>query len=385
MTRVLFYVQHLLGIGHLARASRIARALADRQFEVTLVTGGVPVPGFPGPGIATVQLPAIKSSDEAFASLIDAEGNEISETFKAHRREKLLSILQHTRPAVLIIEAFPFGRRQMRFELVPLLEAAHAMKPRPLIATSIRDILQEQRKQGRAQETVETIQRLFDLVLVHADPAFIRLEDTFPLSPAIMDRIEYTGLVAGPEPQPGEKFSVIVSAGGGAAGRALIEAALQAARQTDFGKWCILTGPNFTSETLTPPAHVSLFSFRPDFPSLLAAAELSISQAGYNTVCDLLRARCRAILIPFAAHGETEQTRRAQALAGRGLAVVIREAELDAASLAASIKTTLSRPRPSATKLNLEGAANTAAILRRRLQTPPPSLLGGGGPQELRW
>ena len=48
--RILFYVQHLLGIGHLARASRVAGALAEDGFAVTVVTGGTPVPGFPGRG-----------------------------------------------------------------------------------------------------------------------------------------------------------------------------------------------------------------------------------------------------------------------------------------------------------------------------------------------
>ena len=41
--RVLFYVQHLLGIGHLARASRVANALVESGFAVTMVTGGMPV------------------------------------------------------------------------------------------------------------------------------------------------------------------------------------------------------------------------------------------------------------------------------------------------------------------------------------------------------
>ena len=49
--RVLFYVQHLLGIGHVARASRVAGALAEDGFAVTVVTGGTAVPGFPGPGV----------------------------------------------------------------------------------------------------------------------------------------------------------------------------------------------------------------------------------------------------------------------------------------------------------------------------------------------
>jgi predicted glycosyltransferase len=46
--RVLLYVQHLLGIGHLVRASRIASALKDAGFDVAVVMGGMPVSGFPG-------------------------------------------------------------------------------------------------------------------------------------------------------------------------------------------------------------------------------------------------------------------------------------------------------------------------------------------------
>lgn len=367
MKQVLFYVQHLLGIGHLARASRIARALAEQQLAVTMVLGGMPVPGFPGPGIEASQLPPVKSSDEGFSKLVDVHGREIDEPFKAHRRDKLLSILEQIRPDALIVEAFPFGRRQMRFELLPLLEAAQEVRPRPLIATSIRDILQESRKPGRAEETVETIRSFFDLVLVHGDPAFIRLDETFSQVSAIAECVIYTGLVASRVPEPGEKFDVVVSAGGGAAGRALIEAAIEAARQMGFGKWCIITGPNFRSDVLALPDCVSLFSFRPDFPGLLAAANVSVSQAGYNTVCDLLLTRCRAVLIPFAANGETEQTRRAEALAKRGFATVVSESELNATSLRTAIETALRRSPSSPPDLNLNGALNTAKLLRQRL------------------
>ena len=42
--RVLLYVQHLLGIGHLRRAAAIARALAGGGFDVAFVSGGEGVP-----------------------------------------------------------------------------------------------------------------------------------------------------------------------------------------------------------------------------------------------------------------------------------------------------------------------------------------------------
>ena len=49
--RVLFYVQHLLGIGHVMRACRIAKALRD-AFEVRLVVGGELPSGIVPDGVA---------------------------------------------------------------------------------------------------------------------------------------------------------------------------------------------------------------------------------------------------------------------------------------------------------------------------------------------
>lgn len=72
---VFFYVQHLLGIGHIARASRIAKALQADGFDVVLVTGGTPVPGFPGEGICHVELPPIAVSDGNFAVLSTVPAN----------------------------------------------------------------------------------------------------------------------------------------------------------------------------------------------------------------------------------------------------------------------------------------------------------------------
>ncbi|MCH8110355.1 MAG: glycosyl transferase, partial [Proteobacteria bacterium] len=42
--RVFFYVQHLLGIGHLRRAATITRAMAARGLDVTVASGGSEIP-----------------------------------------------------------------------------------------------------------------------------------------------------------------------------------------------------------------------------------------------------------------------------------------------------------------------------------------------------
>lgn len=369
--RVFFYVQHLLGIGHLARASRIANALAEADFDVTIVTGGTPVTGFTGQQVRHVALPAITSGDAGFSGLVDIDGNPVNDAFKDNRRDLLLSAFRENKPDIVIIEAFPFGRRQVRFELLPLLDEIAAMNPKPLVVTSLRDILQERSKPGRDEETVATIKHYFDRVLVHGDPAFARLEDTFPLAGEIADKIIYTGLVAAPLPaKPEQQFDVIVSAGGGAVGKALIRAALEASKAIDSTlSWALITGPNlpqsdFDAISADTPTHVSAFRFRPDFASLLAGAKLSVSQAGYNTVCDILRAGCHALLIPFIAGGETEQTVRAERLAKLGLAHVLTEDDLSPESMTAAIRSALAATDKPPHSLDLDGAHHTAEILR---------------------
>lgn len=372
---VLFYVQHLLGIGHLARASRVARALIDRGMAVTLVTGGLPVPGFPGPDIPHLALPPVAVADGGFKGLYDANGQPVDAAYLTARRDMLLAAFHDIRPDIVITEAFPFGRRQMRFELLPLLEAIRAARPRPLLAASVRDILQKHGRLDRDQETVDQVREYFDLVLIHGDPAFAALGDSFPFADAIADKVVYTGLVCPTPPAPAtEAFDVIVSAGGGAVGSELVHAAVRAAAlMPDLARWCILTGPNlpqaqFDALAATPPANVSLERFRRDLASLMSGARLSVSQAGYNTVGDILQAGCRALLVPYTAQGETEQADRAALLQRAGRVSVLPSEGLTPESLVAAIQSALAAPAPQfALTVATNGAGETARILKARI------------------
>lgn len=372
--RVFFYVQHLLGIGHLARASRIASAMAGDGCEVTVVTGGIPVNGFPGNDVTSITLPPVVASSAGFSGLADQSGHAVDEAFLTRRSELLLEAFRQAAPDVVIIEAFPFGRRQMRFELLPLLDAIAKADPKPRLYSSVRDILQQQKKAGRDEETVGLLRDHFDGVLVHGDPHFVRLEETFPLTESIADKIAYTGLVAPALPaEPAETFDIVVSAGGGAVGRDLIRTSLEAASRVAIDRrWLLVTGPNLPEQDFADlakdaPGNVELVRFRKDFPSLLRGAELSISQAGYNTVGDLLITGCRAILVPFTAGGETEQSVRAERLETLGLALALPEAGLTTDLLVTAIETMLSRPKPQSPDIDLGGAARTSAIVREVL------------------
>ena len=100
---------------------------------------------------------------------------------------------------------------------------------------------------------------------------------------------------------------------------------------------------------------------RDDFAALMARALLSISQAGYNTVCDLLASHTPAVVVPFAEAGEAEQTLRARCLRERQRAILLPESELTAANLAAAIEPALRLD--TRLDVDLDGAAASAAAI----------------------
>ena len=115
---VLFYVQHLLGIGHVQRAFRLADAVAREGIAVTLVSGGEPPPGpICVQSARIVQLAPIRASDASFKELVGPCGLPIDEKLRAARRRALLAAFEAARPDVVVIEAFPFGRRAFRLSL----------------------------------------------------------------------------------------------------------------------------------------------------------------------------------------------------------------------------------------------------------------------------
>ena len=395
---VLLHVQYLLGIGHLQRSLRIAGALAHDGITVTLVNGGPPAAELAAdPKVRVVQLEPVRARDASFA-LVDDAGQPIGDTLRARRQEALLAAFAAARPDAVVIEGFPFARRAFAFELDPLIAAAQAATPRPRVICSVRDIIAWRDDPARHRAIAERVCRDFDAVLVHGDPKLISFEASFPAAPDIADRLIYTGYVYephltlpslhdGPLPLPpggrrgklaatrGEvgdsipRSGVVVSAGGGAAGAALLNAALAARRDGCLADapWRLLTGANlpeaeYAALCRSAPAGVTVERFRPDLPALLRQCRVSVSQAGYNTVLDILLARARAVLVPFAAERETEQLMRAERLAALGAAVLVRESDLSPATLATAIERAAAR-EPARVMVNTDGAANSARII----------------------
>lgn len=377
MSRLLIHVQYLKGIGHLRRIGLVAEAAAARGLEVHVASGGLPLPGFDPDGASIHQLPALQAGPGGFTDLRDARGHPIDDGWRAYRRDQLLALFDALTPDLLLIESFPFGRRALSFELMPLLERAGDRSPRPAIVCSVRDILQAARKHGRAEETVSCLESHFDAVLVHGDRNFAALEESFALAAEIGGLLHYTGFVAPAanayEPRlDTPRGEVVVSMGGGAIGPALLDAALEARPMTVLADapWRLISGPNLLDEAFgrlcqRAGSGVEVERFRRDFPRLLAAARLSISYAGYNTVCDLMRARVPAVLATYGGEtgGETEQAARAARLHQLGLGTVLSGHDVTPERLAQAIEAALAQPALAAISFDLGGAERSAALL----------------------
>jgi predicted glycosyltransferase len=375
--RILIHVQHLLGTGHLRRAAAIGAALAEAGFEVEIASGGPPITRLDIGRARILQLPALRTADLTFRNLIDERGQPVDETWRTARRDMLLRRLSVFRPDALITELFPFGRRVLEFELLPLLEAAAAATPRPVILCSLRDVLVAPSDPAKAAKAVGRARTWYDRVLVHGDPALIDLPASYPAARELGERIVYTGYIAsepGADAPAGHgEGEVIVSAGGAAVGARVFEAAAaaHAAGAAPGLTWRFLLGSDLPLEARQrflsrAGAGMIVEPARTDFLSLLGRCNISVSQAGYNTVMDIVTAGARAVVIPFAGGGETEQAQRAQALAARGWVEVVPEEHLEPQRLAAVIDQALKRPAPRR-RLDCDGARETVRCVTQLL------------------
>jgi len=366
------------------RSLAVADSLVER-FRVVLLNGGRLPKGIRvNPRIQIINLPPI-GIDET-NQLVSHDKRIPIERALDRRRTMIVTCFEELRPAAVIVELFPFGRKKFAGELLPLLQAARTPEKRALIVCSLRDILvnKRQNQQKHDDRAAAMANEFFDAVLVHSDPAFARFEETFHPNVPLRVPVKYTGFVV-PQSLPqwttvsrtktGRK-RVVVSAGGGVVGEPLLRLSIEAHRYlandpevemkviagplVHKSSWQALRSQTHGKKRLRLVRHVT------DLCAELSDAAVSISQAGYNTCLDVLRAGVPALLVPFAKEEEDEQRRRALRLQHLGLVKVLAQEEQTPERLAAEIRGRMDFKFP-ATTLDLGGAQCTAKLIESML------------------
>jgi len=383
--RLLLYCQHSLGLGHLARSLAVAEALSA-SFTVTLLNGGrFPIGTRLPRDVRIVNLPPLGHDDDYQLVSLDPEWS-VAEA-QAERRRRILAVLELKSPQVLLIELYPFGRKKFEFELLPLLEAARAQRPsRPLVLCSLRDILVRGRRDqaGHDERASQRANTFFDALLVHSDPAFARLEDTFTPRTPLRVPVLYTGFVAprAMEPLPSEQRlpRLLVSAGGGMVGEPLFREAVSQhaalAERTGLST-TVVAGPflpepawQWLQRAAAGSPQLSVVRRVEDLCAEMACSALSLSQAGYNTTMDIIRAGTPSVVVPYSAGREDEQSSRAHRLESLGAMRVVPTRDLGTGRLIDEL-VVLTGSRPSPVRLDLDGARATARVITGLAGLPP--------------
>lgn len=397
MKKILFYCQYHLGMGHLVRSIQILRGLAT-QFEICFVKGGTEVEGLDLPAnIQVVTLPTLLSEHR---QLKVADPSQDLETVKQQRVITLLNIFDEFQPDCLVIEGYPFKKYQFEFESIPLLERVKTAKKDIKVVCSLRDVVMAQPYLDRDEviaTTCDRLNRYFDLLLIHSDPQFHRLEESFPAVADIQCPIQYTGFVAQPLTEtstetPEDKIdlsqtnpTILISVGGGQLGHDLLDAAVAvspilAARLPEYHVQ-VFTGPFISIDRFRAlsiaakgQANLTLRKFTSQFLNYMQKAKLSISLGGYNTTMNILRTGVNSMILP--SNKDWEQMVRAEKLEKMGLLTMLQTEDLQPQQFADKIVRSIgSKHLPKFSKsFDLDGAEKTKIAIEHLLvpqRTPP--------------
>ena len=380
MPKLMFYCQHILGMGHLIRSIEIVRGLIN-DFQICFINGGQVIEEFEFPqGIEVINIPAVKTDTE-FQELKPVDDNLTMAEVETIRKEILLNICDRFKPDILVIELFPFGRRRFSLELIPLVEKAKAMGTK--IVSSVRDIVVTKQNQQRHEEKVcRLINKYFDMLLIHGDPNFVKLDLSFSRINDFNCPVNYTGYVVQPLPKlqkfPTSSLSkqplILVSVGGGRFGHDLLECVAKTApllKDKIPHQIQVFTGPfcpeaifqklqNITSDQ----DNITIERYTPSLLNYMQQADLSIGMSGYNTTMNILSTGVKAMMMAFQGNNDQEQETRVKKLDSLGRVEMIHREYLQPEKFTQQIIDYLPQ-QPNELNLNLDGVNNTARYLKQ--------------------
>lgn len=366
MRRILVYSHDTFGLGNIRRMLEISRFLVDRQADrsILVISGSPMLHAFRiPPRIDYIKLPClsrgldgsygVKFLDLAYDQAIRLRSNLITST-----------ILDFA-PELILVDKKPFG---VDNELAPALDLLRRRGCGCRMVLLLRDILDDPSVTRQVWERNgyhEAIETYYDLVLVVGARHVFDTVAEYGFPQGSGAKVRFCGYIGRDRPGGarrdvrtelgvGDGPLVLVTAGGGEDGYQLLSCYIRGLRElagTPPMKSLLVCGPELAGEErgriLAQSAGIdglTVLEFSDDLMACMEAADLVVSMGGYNTVCELLSTRRRAIIVPRT-QPVKEQWIRAARLARLGVCRCLHPAYLTPGELMAAVREELEASR----------------------------------------
>lgn len=387
-TRVLFYSHDSYGTGHLRRTLRLSRHLRRCRpaVEPVVATGSPVADRLLGPSDApyAVLPPVVKVGDGAYAP---RDSTRALGEVLAERTIALLQLIEAYPPDVMVVDHAPAG---LGGELLPVLDRLVVQRPRPRFVLGLRDIVGgvgSTRLAWSRHGIGHLLEELYDAIVVFGQREYFDAVLEYGLSAAAGAKtrfVGYLGELADLEHAQAvrrrfgstDRPLVVGTVGGGEDGYQVLATLLDAHRQwperVRFDT-VLIGGPLMPTsdrrrlaEASASVRGVSFLDEVADLPAFLAAADVVVAMAGFNTVCEIFAAARPAVLIPRAARG-SDQTHRGVLLARHRFALTMSFDELQPGALLDAVSRLLDGTTRLAAPPHLGGEDGFVAVVDRLL------------------
>ena len=360
--RILMYSHDTFGLGHLRRCRAVAHALVERFKGLhVLIISGSPIAGafdFRA-RVDFVKIPSvIKLYNGEYTSI--ARHIDIQETLQMRQ-----AIIRHTAqtfdPDLFIVDKEPLGLRGELEDTLYFLKAR-----RCTLVLGLRDVMDSPellQKEWRPRDMLRRIECFYDEIWVYGTPDFWDPLCGFEVSRSLRARMIFTGYLErtlpgssshGPASLPSDY--ILVTAGGGGDGAALMDQVLSA-YECDPAlphPVVLVLGPFMPIEQrdrirarAEALGKVAVIEFDNRMEALMAGARAVVGMGGYNTFCEVLSFDKPTLIVPRTQPRE-EQLIRARRAAELGVIDMLDSGAADEPpAMAQALRALPGRTRPS--------------------------------------
>ncbi len=385
MKRLLVYSHDTYGLGNIRRMLSICTYLTKhfQDLSILVISSSPMIHALQIPDrIDYLKLPCLHRSEEEDYTP-KYLGTNIDETMEL-RANLIQSAVASFRPDLFLVDKKPFG---IKNELKDSFEYLKHHLSETKIVLLLRDILDKPTstiKVWKKNSYFKAIERFYDLVLIVGAADVFNVIKEYQFPEAVSNKVRFCGYIAREHGRKtretirkelglGEDPLVLVTPGGGQDGYRLIKTYIAGLHFIPYGvKSLVISGsemPNHQKERLSEAKlkypSLKVLEFTDDMMSYMDAADVVISMGGYNTICEILTLKKRAIIVPRVKPVE-EQAIRAERMAGFNLFKTIHPDHLSPQLLTSILLEELGAKtkNSSSTQVNMDALPRITELLR---------------------